>query len=183
MADCFCNMTIKDASWLNVATAKPKSHYKKQTWSSLFPEHLMWQSQENGHWVNSVDKLLVVLPWKVRPLVIYNTGSLSRLSDSDLAKAQRTSICPHMLQVFICALQNTGLSVCVNFKHYKCTLQRKAREFKPPGLTLVQINKGPNGADLIEDIYWVKFATDAVKVLILNFSPCNLILPWSQFSL
>lgn len=33
--------------------------------------------------------------------------------------------------------------------NYKHTLQKKARESEPSGLTLVQINKGPARADLI----------------------------------
>lgn len=57
------------------------------------------------------------------------------------------------------------------FNNYEET----ARESEPSGLTLAQMNKGPAGADLIQDIYWEKFATDAVKVLILDFSPHNLI--------
>lgn len=82
-------------------------------------QHLMWQAQENGHWVNSVDKITGRPPLKEQKhflMVIYNNGSLSRLSDSDLAKTQRISIRPHVLQVFICAFHSPALRRCVTVK-------------------------------------------------------------------
>lgn len=57
--------------------------------------HLLWRTLDEDieDWVDGADKWLILFLWKVRALIIYNTGSLSRLSDTDLAQVLHPSVC------------------------------------------------------------------------------------------